>query len=79
MFTGWSAAGEGELIERTPTETIIAAMEEAETASNAIIVMTTKDGDILTLATTSVLSPRLGLLEMAKALIISDLVKNKEL
>ncbi len=64
--------------ERTPTETIIAAMEEAETATNAIIVMTTKEGDTLTLATTSVLSTRLGLLEMAKAIIISDLVKNRE-
>ena len=64
--------------ERTPTETIIAAMEEAETATNAIIVMTTKEGDILTLATTSVLSTRLGLLEMAKAIIISDLVKDRE-
>ena len=66
------------MAERTPTETIIAAMEEAETATNAIIVMTTKEGDILTLATTSVLSTRLGLLEMAKAIIISDLVKNRE-
>ncbi len=64
--------------ERTPTEAIIAAMEEAETATNAIIVMTTKEGDILTLATTSVLSTRLGLLEMAKAIIISDLVKDRE-
>ena len=64
--------------ERTPTETIIAAMEEAETATNAIIVMTTKEGDTLTLATTSVLSTRLGLLEMAKAIIIRDLVKNRE-
>ena len=64
--------------ERTPTETIIAAMEEAETATNAIIVMTTKEGDTLTLATTSVLSTRLGLLEMAKAIIISDLVKDRE-
>ena len=53
-------------------------MEEAETATNAIIVMTTKEGDTLTLATTSVLSTRLGLLEMAKAIIISDLVKNRE-
>ncbi len=66
------------MAERTPTETIIAAMEEAETATNAIIVMTTKEGDILTLATTSVLSTRLGLLEMAKAIIISDLVKDRE-
>jgi len=79
VFDGGTATGEGELSDRTPTETIIAAMEEAETATNAIIVMTTKDGDILTLATTSVLSTRLGLLEMAKALIISDLAKNKEL
>jgi hypothetical protein len=65
----------GDVIIRTPTETIVAAMEEAETAKECLVIMTDKDGSIITLGSTSVLSTRLGLLEMAKTLILSDVVE----
>jgi hypothetical protein len=58
---------------RTPTDTIIAAMEEAGTAQECLIILTDKDGSIITLGSTSVRSTRLGLLEMAKALILADI------
>jgi len=64
----------GDVIIRTPTETIVKAMEEAETAKECLVIMTSADGSIITLGSTSVLSTRLGLLEMAKACILSDIV-----
>jgi len=64
-----------DVIIRTPTETIVAAMEEAETAKECFVIMTDKDGSIITLGSTSVLSTRLGLLEMAKAIILSDMIE----
>jgi hypothetical protein len=64
-----------DVIIRTPTETIVAAMEEAESAKECLVIMTDKDGSIITLGSTSILSTRLGLLEMAKALILSDMIE----
>ncbi len=63
-----------ETISRTPTETLIAAMEEAERAKECFVIMTDSNGEILTLASTSIISTRLGLLEMAKACILSDMI-----
>jgi hypothetical protein len=67
-----------DIIQRTPTETIVAAMEEAETAKECLVIMTSEDGSIITLGSTSILSTRLGLLEMAKAMIIRDIVRMEE-
>lgn len=67
-----------EIIIRTPTETIVAAMEEAETAKECLVIMTSEDGSIITLGSTSVLSTRLGLLEMAKTLILKDIYSKVE-
>jgi hypothetical protein len=63
---------------RSPTDTIIAAMEEAAEATACLVIMTDKDGSIITLGSTNVLSTRLGLLEMAKAIILSDMIKRVE-
>ena len=64
-----------DVILRSPTETIVAAMEEASTATECLVIMTDKDGSIITLGSTSILSTRLGLLEMAKTLILSDVLE----
>ena len=53
-------------------------MEEAETAQDVLVIMTNTDGNIITLGSTSSLTTRLGLLEMAKALILTDMVKNRD-
>jgi hypothetical protein len=60
---------------RTPTETIVAAMEEAETATECLIIMTSSDGHILTLGSSGSRIIRLGLIETAKAWIIADMMK----
>lgn len=69
----------GNVIRRTPAETLAAALGEAETAPvvECIVIMTDENGDIITCGSTSVLSTRLGLLEMAKAIIIADMVKDR--
>lgn len=69
----------GETIRRTPEETIQAALKECEDCRpvECLVIMTDENGDILTLGSTSVLSTRLGLLEMAKALIISDMCRRE--
>ena len=63
-----------DIILRSPTDTLIAAMEEAEMATVCLVIMTDKDDSIIMLPSTSVLSTQLGLLEMEKAVILSDMV-----
>lgn len=59
---------------RTPTDTLIAAMEEAGTAKELLVIMTSEDGHILALGTTDQRVLRLGLLETAKQWLIADMV-----
>ena len=61
-------------MERTPTDTLVAAMENAETAKQLIVIMTSEDGHILTLGTTDQRVVRLGLIEAAKQWMIADMV-----
>ena len=68
----------GDVIKRTPTETLVKAMEEVGGAVECLVIMTDENGDIITLGSTSVLSTRLGLMEMAKACILADVVKMSE-
>ena len=68
----------GDVIKRTPTETLVKAMEEVGEAIECLVIMTDASGDIITLGSTSVLSTRLGLLEMAKACILTDVMKSTE-
>ena len=64
---------------RTPTETLIAAMEEVNGATECLVIMTNgNDGSILVMGTTSALSTRLGMLEMSKALILKDMILMEE-
>lgn len=60
-------------ITRTPTETIVAAMEEAESARECLVIMTSAEGDIITIGSTSVFSTRLGLLKMAEAVTLHNI------
>lgn len=59
---------------RTPTDTLIAAMEQAGEAKECLIILTTEDGHILTLGSTEQRVLRLGLLEAAKQWMIADMV-----
>lgn len=59
---------------RTPTETLIAAMEEAEKATECVVIMTQSDGHILTLGSTDQRVVRIGLLETAKQWMLADMV-----
>jgi hypothetical protein len=59
---------------RTPTDTLIAAMEEAGSAKECLVIMTTEDGHILTLGSTEQRVLRLGMIETAKQWLIADMV-----
>jgi hypothetical protein len=61
---------------RSPTETLIAAMEEAEDAKECLVVLTTKDGYILTLGSTDQRVLRIGMLETAKQWIVADMLSD---
>jgi len=62
------------MAKRTPTETLVTALEEVGDAVECLVIMTDAGGDILTMASTDVLSTRLGLLEMAKTLTVKDIM-----
>ena len=68
----------GDVIKRTPTETLVKAMEEVGDAVECLVIMTEAGGDIITLGSTSVLSTRLGMLEMAKTFILKDVITQHE-
>ena len=68
----------GDVIKRTPTETLVKAMEEVGDAVECLVIMTEAGGDIITLGSTSVLSTRLGMLEMAKTLMLKDVITRRE-
>ena len=61
-------------MKRTPTETLIAAMEEAEAATECLVIMTQSDGSILTLCSSEQRVVKLGLLETAKQWTVADMV-----
>ena len=61
-------------MERNPTDTLAAAMEEAGEAKQCLVIMTTEDGHILTLGSTDQRVIRLGLLEAAKQWLVADMV-----
>ena len=60
-------------ITRTPTETLIVAMEEADGTRDCLIIMTHEDGSILTIASSPSRIVRLGLIETAKAWMLADM------
>ena len=65
-----------DVVRRTPEETLNAALKEVNDAIECLVIMTSEDGSILTLGSTSILSTRLGMLEMAKALIVKDIERS---
>jgi hypothetical protein len=67
------------MMKRSPTETLVKAMEEVGEAVECLIIMTDSNGDIITLGSTDVLSTRLGLLEIAKTLMLKDIIKMPEI
>jgi hypothetical protein len=66
------------MIERcTPEEALQRALKECEKGRpiECLVIMTDEDGSIVTIGSTSALSMRLGLLEMAKCHIYTDVAK----
>jgi hypothetical protein len=63
------------MAKRSVTETLIKAMEEADTAQECIVVMTTSEGDMIWLASNDAISVKIGLLESAKCWIVSEMKK----
>lgn len=65
---------------RTPEETLQRALEECEIGHpiECLVIMTDEDGSLITIGSTSAFSTRLGLLEMAKCLICTDVAKMRE-
>ena len=57
--------------QRTPTETLIAAMEEfgKDEPAEVIVVFTTKEGDICNMCSTDTLSTKMGMLKTAELLV----------
>jgi hypothetical protein len=60
------------------TETLIKAMEEAEPAEECLIIMTSREGEIMTLCSSTRLSTKLGMIEMARAIVYADVCKAKD-
>lgn len=60
-------------MKRSATETLVAAMEEVEDATECLVIMTTQDGQILTLGTTDQRVVRLGMIEAAKQWMVADM------
>lgn len=69
-----------EIIRRTPAETLEAAQNECARGRpvECLVIMTDENGGILAFGSTSVLSTRLGLIEMAKACILADICRKNE-
>lgn len=53
-------------VERTPSETLMAAMEEVETAQDCMIIIVHKDGDIAWYSSTDSIHRKLGMTEFVK-------------
>jgi hypothetical protein len=66
-----------EAMRRSATDTIAAAMEDADGAEEVFIIMTNAEGDIITLSTTDRVSTKIGLLETAKMRIAAGLTKDE--
>lgn len=58
---------------KTPTETLIEAMEQVGEATQCLVILTTEDGHILTLGSSDQRVIRFGLLETAKQWMIADM------
>jgi hypothetical protein len=58
---------------RTPTDTLIAAMEEAEKATECLVIMTSNDGEIIWLSSNKSKMVKLGMLELVKQLIVAEI------
>ena len=63
---------------RTPTDTLIAAMEEADTAQECIVVMTNSEGEILWMCSSDKLTTKIGLLETAKIYVMGGMIKAED-
>lgn len=66
------------IIKRSPTETLVKAMEEVGDAVECLVIMTDANGDIITLGSTNIYSMRLGMLEAAKTWIMRDIIRQEE-
>lgn len=62
---------------RSPTDTLIAAMEEVGTARECIIVMINEAGEIIWSCSSDALTVKLGLLETAKHCIVAGIVRDR--
>jgi hypothetical protein len=63
---------------RSPTDTLIAAMEEAEKAQECMVIMTSSDGDIVWLCSSDKLTVKLGLVETVKQCIVGDIKAERD-
>lgn len=61
---------------RSPTDTLIAAMEEAGNAKECMVIMTSEDGDIIWLCSSDKYTIKLGLIETAKQCIVNDIKRD---
>lgn len=63
---------------RTPTETLMDALSECETAEDALILITHSDGTMGSHSTTTQLHKRLGMLEFWATLVRKDICQAGE-
>lgn len=59
---------------KTPTDTLVEAMDQASESKECMVILTTADGHLLTLCTSEQRVVRMGLLETAKQWMIADMV-----
>jgi hypothetical protein len=60
---------------RTPSETLMAALEEVENAQDCLIIIVGKDGDMLWHTSTDRDHAKLGMLEFVKQAIVARVFK----
>jgi hypothetical protein len=63
---------------RTPTETLMDALAECETAEDALILITHSDGTMGSHSTTTQLHKKLGMLEFWATLVRQDILRAGE-
>lgn len=65
---------------RTPTETLVAALEEFghDEPAECLVIFTTQGGDICTMSSTDTLSTKLGMIETAGVFVRQDIQAMKE-
>lgn len=63
-------------MERSPSDTLMAALEDVEEAQDVLIIFIEKNGDIAWRSTTDSLHRKLGMVELVKQAMVASFVRD---